>query len=167
MDNELAEAHRRIVEEAISDERVLGALPEDASRTLLDWEISRLDAAASASADAVSFLEQADAIRTAARAIASAAAADGDDGVALAQRLGNVMITGAHDVGSATTTTDAAHEWDDPVQRGDPNPMPSDVGPQPDEASADASGLGEAVREAFEDAVGRIRRLFGGEGNGG
>jgi hypothetical protein len=83
----IASAHKQLAEQLMSDERLLGALPEDAAGVLLDWALARLDAASAAADDVNAFTAAAAAIRRQARAEADAAADRGDDAAALAERL--------------------------------------------------------------------------------
>src|SRR5215218_4954024 len=85
--DDIAAAYQRLVEQASSDEHMLGALPEDASQPLLDWQLARLEVAARSSTSDAELHQRADAIRATAHSIADAAAADGDDGVAMRARL--------------------------------------------------------------------------------
>jgi hypothetical protein len=85
--DEIATTHQRLVEQVMSDERLLGLLPDDLSGVLLDWTIAHLDAAAATTTSTTDLQAQADLIRTQARRIATAAADAGDDRAALAARL--------------------------------------------------------------------------------
>ena len=60
----------------MSDETLLGALPEEDAQRLLDWTLGRLEEAARKASDLDGFLVAADAIRAEARRI-GAGAADG------------------------------------------------------------------------------------------
>ena len=62
----------------MSDEHILGALPEDAAQALLDRALGRLDAAAAEATDLESFAAAAESIRQEARAAADEAAAGGE-----------------------------------------------------------------------------------------
>lgn len=86
-----ASAYEHAAEQAMSDEHVVGALPDDASHTLLDWQLARLREAASESSTEEEFEEWAQAIRVEARSVADAAAEAGDDSAALSARLGQAQ----------------------------------------------------------------------------
>ena len=87
MDTAIADAHRRVVEQVMGDERLLGALPEEAAGRLLDWAVGRLDAAAARAPNAETFYAEADGVRARAREIADAVAAEGGDVDVLERRL--------------------------------------------------------------------------------
>jgi hypothetical protein len=78
MEKSIEDARERLVEQLMSDERLLGALPEDAARILLDRAIARLDDAAARAGDAAEFASAAEAIRAEARALAGRAAESPD-----------------------------------------------------------------------------------------
>ncbi len=77
-------ARGRLAEQLMSDERILGAVPEDAARLLLDRALAALDATANAAADEAAFAQTGEAIRQAARAIADAAAEAEDPAAVIA-----------------------------------------------------------------------------------
>jgi hypothetical protein len=86
-DAAVAAAHERMAEQLMSDERILGALPEDSAGVLLDWALARLDDAADTADSVDAFAAAADAIRREARTEADAAADRGDDAAALTTYL--------------------------------------------------------------------------------
>jgi hypothetical protein len=110
------------VEQLSSDERILGALPEDAAGVLLNWAVARLDATAASAPDEAAFATAADAVFSQARQIADEAAGRGDDAETLARYLASLdaqpvpdgpVSVGAPDgaAGTETTrTTDATTE---------------------------------------------------------
>jgi hypothetical protein len=101
---DIAEARERWAEQFMSDEHVLGLLPEEAARLLLDAAIARLDAAA-VDARAVETLNAAaNAIRRQARALAEAAAGADDPAAYLHAHLAALVAPGA----SAAPGEDAA-----------------------------------------------------------
>lgn len=73
-----ADARERWAEQLMSDERLLGVLPEDAARLVLDHALARLDHAAERAASAADVTAAAEAIRTQARALVEQAAATDD-----------------------------------------------------------------------------------------
>ena len=83
----IASAHRRMVEQVTSDERLLGLLPDDLSGPLVTWLEARLDDAARRAASADAYLTAADHIRIEARHVAEAAERQGDDSDAFLGRL--------------------------------------------------------------------------------
>jgi hypothetical protein len=111
--DEIAAAHQRMVEQVSSDERLLGLLPEDLSRMLLDWAVRRLDGAKERAASVDDYYAEADAIRAEAMRIASAGAKEADDATALVARLSRaeapaVPRTGAGDEGTMAAAPTAA-----------------------------------------------------------
>ena len=90
----------------MSDERVLGVLPDDTAPVLLDWALARLDDLAAHAPDIASFDASAEALRQEMRVAADAAAARGDDAATLAANLG--------------VSTDRRAE----AARHDPHPLP-------------------------------------------
>jgi hypothetical protein len=86
-DDAIAAAHQRAVEQTMSDERLLGVLPDDLSRVMLDWVIAQLNQSAADAAGVDDFERTADRIRQQARTVADASADAGDDAAALSARL--------------------------------------------------------------------------------
>jgi hypothetical protein len=76
--DEIADLRDRLVEQLSSDERLLGTLPEEASRLVLNDAISRLDAAAAGAASSEALSARADVIRSEARALVDRAAGAAD-----------------------------------------------------------------------------------------
>ena len=70
----VADARERWAEQLMSDEHVLGAVPEQAARLLLDHTLARLDDAAANSATTEALDAEAEAIRAQSRALAEQAA---------------------------------------------------------------------------------------------
>jgi hypothetical protein len=86
-DEAIAAAHERAVEQVMSDERLLGVLPDDLSRRLLDWVRAQIGQAAERAPNVEAFRNEVDAIRHRARTLADASADAGDDAVAFIDRL--------------------------------------------------------------------------------
>lgn len=86
-DEAIAAAHEQAVEQVMSDERLLGVLPDDLSQTLLDWVIAQFGRAAERAPNVEAFWNEADAIRFQARTLADASADAGDNAAALLARL--------------------------------------------------------------------------------
>jgi hypothetical protein len=86
-DEAVAAAHEQAVEQVMSDERLLGVLPDDLSQTLLDWVNAQVGQAAERSPNVYAFWSAVDAIRMQARTLADASADAGDDMAALLTRL--------------------------------------------------------------------------------
>jgi hypothetical protein len=95
MDAEVAAAHERMVEQLMSDERLLGALPEEAAGRLLDWAVGRLTAAAETAGSAAAYEAMADTIRQEARRTADGVADEGGDLRTLERWLSRQMDTAA------------------------------------------------------------------------
>jgi hypothetical protein len=157
-DDTIDAAHVRMAEQLMSDERVLGTLPEDAAGVLLDWALARLDAAAAAAADVNAFAAAADAIRRDMRAQADAAADRGDDAAALAAHLGSAPAVAAQepDVEPQTTGPSAAEaagcaSCDDTRPLDQPNAVPS-MPAEHDDACPSES--------ASQSLWNRLRRFF-------
>ena len=86
-DEAIAAAHEQAVEQVMSDERLLGVLPDDLSQTLLDWVNAQIGRAAERAPNVDAFWSAVDAIRLQARTLADASADAGDDTTALLNRL--------------------------------------------------------------------------------
>ena len=84
---EIEAAHRRMVEQVTSDERLLGALPEDLSEPLVRWLVARLDSAAARVATVQAYDAEADVLRREARRLTDSAEREGDDAGAFRRRL--------------------------------------------------------------------------------
>ncbi|MGD9894746.1 MAG: hypothetical protein AB7R89_22085 [Dehalococcoidia bacterium] len=115
-DEAIAAAHERAVEQVMSDEHLLGTLPDDLSQALLDWVIARYDQAAADAPGVDTFKSRADAIRHQARTIADASAEAGDDRAALLARL---------------RAADAVADEARPQPAGDGQPPPTEAAPAP------------------------------------
>lgn len=74
MADDMAAARERLAEQLMSDERVLGALPEDLTRLVLDHALKRLDAAAASARSESEFAAAGEAIRLETRALVDRAA---------------------------------------------------------------------------------------------
>ena len=172
MDAEVAAAHERMVEQTMSDERLLGALPEDAAGRLLDWAVQRLTTAAETAHDLSSYEAAADAVRQEARQIADGVAEEGGDLEALERRLSPVaaptLTMPGHECAADVAPAEDPHE----AARTDGAVEPV-VGPEPPveseppavpvsgEPVAGAQSLSDELRAALDDAVERVRSLFG------
>lgn len=148
-DDTIASAHRRLAEQLMSDERVLGALPEEAANVLLTWALARLDAAAEEATDAAAFLAAAESIRQQVRATADEASARDDAAAALSERLGLVPAT---PVPAAPM----------PAQPEQPAAVAAEA-PRAAETAATAAPAPPvpAPASAFRSLFGRLRRFFG------
>jgi hypothetical protein len=91
-DEAIAAAHEQAVEQVMSDERLLGVLPDDLSKTLLDWVTTRIGQAAEHAPNVDAFWNEADAIRHRARTLADDSADAGDDATALMARLRSAEV---------------------------------------------------------------------------
>ena len=178
MDVEVASAHERMVEQVMSDERLLGALPEDAAGRLLDWAVQRLTAAAEAADSLAAYEVMADAIRGEARQTADAVADQGGDLETLERQLATSSIE------ASSTVPVAAEPWTAPDEIGATPPSAAETDatavetathagaePAPVEPALQWRAAGPAddgrtpdshdeLRDALEDAVERVRSLF-------
>ena len=157
-DNAIDAAHERMAEQLMSDERIVGVLPEDAAGVLLDWALARLDTAAAAAVDVNAFAAAADAIRQEMRVQADAAADRGDDAAALAAQLGAAPAVAAHEPAAVPQTAEQAEDEaagytpsDDTHPVDQPVAVPS-VAAEHDEACPSLS--------AAESLWNRLRRIF-------
>ena len=151
---EIEATHRRAVEQLLSDERILGAVPEDLADVLVRWGIAQLQTAAREAATVKAFVDDAELIRQQARRLADEAAASGGDADTLAKRLG---IDGAENARTAASSSDSG----------------AGVG---HEHASGAGAAGEAARQPRREQgsgqmpyrdrslVGRLWRLFGRRG---
>jgi hypothetical protein len=169
MDAAIAAAHRRVVEQLMSDEHVLGALPEDAAGRLLDWAVQRVDAAASIAPNLDAFYVASDAVLAEARATVDAVAAEGGDGASVDRRLAALAgpwpdTEPAH--AHAARADDAARAGASAAQPSVPvvaaaESPPSGMTTEPTACRSAGESYGDGgLREALEDAVDRVRALF-------
>lgn len=126
--DEIAAAHRRLVEQVMSDERLLGLLPDNLSTILLNRTIARLDAAAVTATSAAELEAKADTIRSQARRVAAAAADAGDDESALTARLDELAPPVAREV--TPSQVGAASTGDGGVPRGSSVARPPPPAPE-------------------------------------
>ena len=169
-DDAIAAAHERSAEQLMSDERLLGVLPEDATDLLLRWALDRLDAAAVEAPDPEAFAARADAIHREARAVADDAAATGGDAATLAERLG-MAYPGApapdSDVEEPEAVPPEAPDTPDDrhvIDRAVPDEAASDDNAVAPGGSASGSGSAGEASSALTAAVGslvkRVRGFF-------
>ncbi len=111
-DDAIQAARGRLAEQLLSDERILGAVPEDAARLLLDRALAALDAAVTAAPDTGTFTQTAEAIRRHARDLADTAAAADDPAVAIAASPFPVLVTAPEQVAAQPPAAPAA--WEEP-----------------------------------------------------
>ena len=141
--DEIAAAHRRTVERVMSDESLLGALPEEDAQRLLDWTVRRLRVARDAAGRVSEYETAADAVIQEARRHAEEAAA----GAPLAPLL---------QVGEGTA--------DDPFEReGSPAAVPPRSTGMQDhapETGRSASAGERPLSEVVDSMITRLRELF-------
>ena len=111
--DEIAAARARWTEQFMSDEQLLGDLPDDAARLLLDHTLARLDAAASQAAAVAALDMAAESLRTDALALAEQASATGDPEAFLRAAVEGVAES------THGATPQPAGEPDPPTQSGD------------------------------------------------
>jgi hypothetical protein len=145
-DDAIEDMHQRLAEQIMSDERLLGVLPEEATRRVLDHALARLDAAAARAVSVEALEATAAAIRTAAWHIVeqAAAAPDPEEQVRalLAAAPGAEFETMTAPVPAAEIVPSA------------PQPEPRHVG----DAELPGTGPAQAAEPHADEAVAGLRR---------
>lgn len=116
-DNSIESARERLAEQIMSDERLLGALPETATQLVLDYALARLDAAATRAASVDELETEATAIRSEASAVVEQAASADDAEAAVRALL--PAEPAAEQTASATIDETASPEVKQTPEAGD------------------------------------------------
>lgn len=86
-DPSIESAHTAAAEQLLSDETILGAVPDDVANVIVNHALARLELATAGTGSVEAFQSAFDQIRTEARTIAEEAAAREDDAASLQARL--------------------------------------------------------------------------------
>ena len=159
----VADARERWAEQLMSDEHVLGAVPEEAARLLLDYALARLDDAAARATTTDSLDTETEAIQAQARALAEQAAGAEDPEGYVRAALGSAgteaAVTSAEQTpelapvvgGEAQATSQEPPSGDEEAAK----PVPGDaveesaIGPSEESAWDRLRGLGERFRRLW------------------
>jgi hypothetical protein len=117
MTDDIAAARERLAEQFGSDERLLGALPEELTRLVLDDAQRRLDAAAASARTAAEFAAAGEAIRVATRALVDRAAESDDPSAVVRSALSRAESAAGAAQAVMTGTGDGSGVADERVEQ--------------------------------------------------